>query len=362
MRGLALVSLLLAACGTAPAGGTTAGPGTSVSAPRTTTPSIAPSVIPTANSQGPFAVAFGSGLGGQFLTVVGTDGRLYGQVSPRNRTGDWGFQPSVSTSNSAVYYLDGDSALMRLRPGGSPEHVRDLPGTPSVHAAFAVSPDDSRIAIALLTYGPTPAGPGVAKANYIGMTLYVEDLDGSHHVDLFSSPTIAEWPVGWHGSDLVIAVSLAQIPGLGLDPHPYYAFAGIHVADASTGTRKASLCNGSAVLGLATAAGVLCAAPDGTVESDWSGNVTPTGLQCSSAELQPGGASIACAAFGETPFLWSAGSKHTLPAPPLCWVGANDLILDSPQTGALLYHVASGTTQQIQALATWTVGAIPGGV
>jgi hypothetical protein len=259
---------------------------------------------------------------------------------------------------------------MRLRPGGVPEHLRDFPATTSVHAAFAVSPDDQRIAIALLTYGPTPTGPESGTANYQGMKLSVEDLDGSHHVDLFSSSTVAEWPVGWHVSDLVIAVSSPQIGGLGLDPYPYYAFAGIHVVDSLTGARKATLCSGSAVLGLATSAGILCAAPGGLAESDWAGHVTPMGLQCSSAQLQPGGADIVCGAFGQAPFVSSAGTRHPLPAPslgpdpftPLCWVGHDHLLLKSPYTGPVLFDVGTGTTHTADILADWTVGAIPGGL
>ena len=107
VRALALVLLLLAACGTACSG---PAPAARIASP---TPS---SVVVTA-SPGPFAVVFGSGPGGQLLTIIGTDGSLHGQVSPRSRSTELGFPPSVSTSNSAVYYLDGDSALMRLRPG-----------------------------------------------------------------------------------------------------------------------------------------------------------------------------------------------------------------------------------------------------
>lgn len=342
-RVLVLVALLLAACQAAPSG-----------------PPTASSTAGTA-SHGPFAVFFGGPATGQVLTIVGPDGRIYGKVSPHGRTGDFGFQPSVSTSDTAVYYLDGDSALMRLRPGGSPEHVRDLPGSSSVHAAFAVSPDDKRIAVSLLTYGPTPSGPGVTIANYSGMKLYVEDLDGSHHIDLFNSPTVAEWPVGWHGAALVIAVSLKQIPGLGSDPLPYYAFGGISVVDAATGVRKASLCSGATELGLATPAGVLCAkAP--IVESDWAGKETSTGIGCSRAALQPGGASIACTVFGENSLLWSSGSTRTLPAPPVGWVGRDHLLLSSSQTGAQLFDVGSGTMQPVDVVAAWTVGAIPGGL
>lgn len=93
------------------------------------------------------------------LAIVGADGHIHGKATARYRSGNEEFPPTVSTTNDALFYLDGNSALMRLQPGGTPVHVRDLPGTASVRVAFAVTPDDKRIAFATLTYGPTPSGP-----------------------------------------------------------------------------------------------------------------------------------------------------------------------------------------------------------
>ena len=61
--------------------------------------------------------------------------------------------------------MTGDATLMRLRWGGRPEHVHDLPGTPSKHEVFTVSADDRRVGVGLPAYGPTPTGPGLATAN-----------------------------------------------------------------------------------------------------------------------------------------------------------------------------------------------------
>lgn len=337
-----------------------------------------PTGTPTAvsGSQGPFGVEFGSGLGGQFLTIVGSDARIHSRVSPRNRSGGFVDIPSVSTSNSSAYYLDGDSVLMRLRPGGAPEHLRDLPGTATVVAAFAVSPDDRRIAIALLTYGAANVG-----SSYQRMTLYVEDLDGSHHVDLFSSSTVVEWPVGWHAGDLVIAVGVTQLPAGGgsLVPYPYFAFGGIHVVDAATGIRKASLCGGLPAVGLATPAGVLCAKGNGigpttvtpvpVAKSDWSGKETAAGMSCIYGALQPSGEEIACDT-GNGGVVSSAGGARPLPAPsigpdpfaPLGWVGDDHLLVKSLYTGPVLLDLNTGATQTVDALVDWTVGTIPGGL
>lgn len=341
-------------------------------------PSLASTPTPTATagSQPAFGVVFGSGPGGQFLTIVGSDAKIYGQVSPRNRSGGFLDIPSVSTSNTSAYYLDGDSALMRLRPGSAPEHVRDLSGTATVVSVFAVSPDDRRIAIAVLTYAAANVG-----SSYQRMTLYVEDLDGSHHVDLFSTSTVIEWPVGWHHGDLVIAVGVTVLPvgGRSLVPYPYFAFGGIHVVDAATGIRKASLCGGFPAVGIATPAGVLCAEGNGVgptkvtpvpiAESDWSGKETATGMSCIYGALQPSGEEIACDT-GTGGVVLNAGSQRPLPTPstgrdpfaPLLWVGHNHLLVKSPYTGPVLLDINTGATQTVDTLVGWPVGAIPGGL
>jgi len=259
---------------------------------------------------------------------------------------------------------------MRLRPGGVPAHVRDLPGTSNTNVGFAVSPDDGRIAISLLAFGPTPSpGPGVTGPKYLGMKLYVEDLDGTHHVDLFSSPTVYEWPVGWHGSELVIAVSSPQIPGIDVNPQPYFAINGMHVVNASTGVRVASLCAGYPIVGLATPDGFLCAVPSGLVKSDWAGHITATGLQCNTAELQPGGTDIACESTGAAPFIDIAGRHQSLPVSPIdqgpydimCWVGHDHLLLGGPY-GTAIFDVRNDSTHTIDSLTQWSVGTIPGGL
>lgn len=61
---------------------------------------------------------------------------------------------------------------------------------------------------------PNPSGPGVACANYKGMKLYVEGLDGSHHVDLCNSATVAEWPFGLrrHQTASILSAADAECP------------------------------------------------------------------------------------------------------------------------------------------------------
>jgi hypothetical protein len=313
------------------------------------------------------------------MTILGEDGQIHGQASPSYRSGSAAVPPTVSTSNDAVYYLDGDSKLMMLKPDGTATLVRNLPGTPSTYVVFAVSPDDARIAIALLAYGPTPSpGLGVLGPKYLGMKLYVENIDGTHHVDLFSSSTSVEWPIGWHGADLVVAVNSpsAAFPGAGVNGFgdlPYIARSGLHVVEASTGVRKATICPGLIVLGLATTSGILCASPSGTVESDWAGHISATGFRCDSAQLQPGGSDIACSADGAPSFVWTSVGQQPLPIPsgglqpfgpesfrPVCWVGHDHLLLESRSLGPVLLDMGNGSTRPINVQGDWAAGAIPG--
>src|SRR6266851_9831531 len=61
--------------------------------------------------------------------------------------------PYVSTSKTKIYVLDGDATVMVLAPDGSLTRVASIPGTATVSAAFAVSPDDSQIAVGVEDFG-----------------------------------------------------------------------------------------------------------------------------------------------------------------------------------------------------------------
>ncbi len=379
---LALIAVLVlgAACSGSTSSNISNSPA-AASASRTTAPSSPTASAPTKQDQ--FAVIFTSSgpaaPAGSILTIVGPDGRFHGQT----RVGDDLYPaPIASTTRDAVYYLYGN-ALMRLQPDGTAEHIRDLPVSANVHVGFAVSPDDKRIAIATLAFAPMPSPtPASGEPKYLGMKLFVEDLDGSHHVDIFSSTTVAEWPVGWHGADLVIAVHDNPHGFAGsLTPDPYFAFGGIHVAAAATGVRKATLCGGLPAVGLATPKGVLCAkenelgsttiTPVPMALSDWSGQETDTGLRCVNGGLQPDGDDIACDTGNGGVVLSPGGNTQPFPTPPIgpwqwymfvCWVGHDHLLLEGRGGGAALYDVVAGTTQQLDLRADATLGVIPGGL
>lgn len=97
------------------------------------------------------------------------------------------------------------------------------------------SPDDSRIAVAAVEYlGTGPFGKPDLKLN-----VFVQDLAGGHRVDLFSSTSVTEWPIGWHSGHLIIAVGPSGLVHYTSD-NAYFADE-YHIADATNGVRLATL-------------------------------------------------------------------------------------------------------------------------
>src|SRR5713226_3673885 len=108
----------------------------------------------------------------------------------------------TSASRTRLYYLNAGSDVRYLAPDGTTGTATHIALGASEQAGFAVSPDDARIAVAVFSYTPLPDGA------YKGMRLYVEDLSGgANHVDIFSSTTVAEFPIGWTSGRWILAVS-----------------------------------------------------------------------------------------------------------------------------------------------------------
>ena len=220
--------------------------------PRTTAPSN------TAFSSA-YAVVQQASRDGQYsIYLVGVDGRIGGHVTAQWPSPDFGgYGPLVSTSDRKVYFLDGPSTLKSFEPNGNVAVAATLPSSATIQARFSVSPDDRRIAVALLTYHVE----GLA-ITYGGMQMYGSDLSGANRVDIFSSPSVAEWPVEWLGTNLVVAVSIpfASQSGRGGSITPFGALGGYHLINSATGDRIAELCPAKEglPLGLPTHEGVLC--------------------------------------------------------------------------------------------------------
>jgi hypothetical protein len=179
--------------------------------------------------------------GNTVAQVQGHDPAVYSLAIPRPAP------PLVSVSNSRLYYVDGGSIKYIGRDGAGT--AMPYPGGAQSVAGFAVSPDDKRVAVGLLTF----PGPGLVDAS---LDLYVQDLGGGNRRDIFTSTTVREWPVAWNNGHLILAVGPAVYSGTPAG-NPYSAMAGYHVADASTGNRLVTM-RDDCLVGPIVAGGTAC--------------------------------------------------------------------------------------------------------
>jgi hypothetical protein len=164
----------------------------------------------------------------------------------------------ISISLNRIYYLNAGSEVRYFAPDGAADLATKIAATSDELAGFSVSPDDKRIAVSILTYTPDVN----RNRTYVGMRLYVEDLNGGgNHVNIFSSASVAEYPIGWVGGRLIVA--LATPWGLTGKPNPYDA-SEYHVVNPANGDRLATLCGN-------TRGPVGWIQPFGTMCSEWNG-------------------------------------------------------------------------------------------
>ncbi len=211
--------------------------------------------------------------GGYNIALVGADGHVAARTSAKTRSviADSVELPYISASSSRVYYMDGDRTIRYLKADGSTGQVTTVAAGATVHAAFAVTPDDSRIAVALLDYSVNP----------VLLTVYVEDIAGTHHAVIFTSSDHYVWPVAWHAGQLVVAYlgpgavpfksKFVNYSGRDLTQYPYgpnpYGGINFHVINPVTAQREVIISGGGAS-GLLTKAGTAVVQGDGV---DWSG-------------------------------------------------------------------------------------------
>jgi hypothetical protein len=270
------------------------------------------------------------------IALVAADGRVVATASGalRSAIADAAELPYVSASNSRVYYMDGDSEIRYLKADGSSGHVTAVAGGPKVHATFAVTADDARIAVALLDYSVNP----------VKLTIYVEDIGGAHHAVIFTSTDKYVWPVAWHAGQLVVAYlgpgaapfksktltygrpDLTQYP---YGPNPYGGI-NFHVIDPVTAQREVIISGGGAS-GLLTKAGTAVVQGDGV---DWKGQPIfwnapyDYGSFSASGSLSPDGRIIAACcpqpgAAGKLVLWYQGGGTTTLAVDvtSIDWVG-----------------------------------------
>lgn len=182
----------------------------------------------------------------------------------------------TSATLTRLYYLNGGSDVHYLLPTGVTGSATRISVGAGEEAGFAVSPDDMRIAVAIFSYALPASTQGSTPPTYKGMRMYVEDLNGGgHHVDIFTSTTVAEFPIGWTAGHLVIAITTPLCcQALPLNP---YAATSYHVASPDNGDRLTSLCENSyGPSGPVEPVGTMCLAnTDGPMFQHWDGSPFP---------------------------------------------------------------------------------------
>jgi hypothetical protein len=309
------------------------------------------------------------------VSLVATDGHVAaGATVPKRSTRVQ--VGSLSTSTTTLYYLDGDSDIRFLRPEpfakGIATHVTL---GPNQVAAFAVSPDDRRIAVSVLDYTRYP----------VSTRLYVEDLSGGgNHIELFSSTTVLEWPVGWHNGRLIVAVGRnAQPQNAG---EWFERGHGYHVADAKTGSRLGSLCDQGDSYIPESPAGIVCSEYPNVSVISWDGAsrpapkdgtcamwgpLSPDGVMANRLIAVPGGCTS-----GDNVFLIKAdGTRDSRSlaqrASPEGWMDSTHFVVaaDPPpfaqqdfEPGRSVVDTSTGLTSTIQGGQGFFAAAIPGGL
>jgi len=288
------------------------------------------------------------------LAIVASDGSVVARAHPHKRTpiAHALELPYVSTSNSSVYYLDGDRDVHDLKPDGTTRLVGSLPSTANIRAAFAVTPDQTGIAVGLLDYRKLP----VENTLYFKANDHLDQLTGVS----YQSTSRYFWPVGWHAGNLVVAYlgpggtpfDTTQRYGRGTaedfpyGPNPYGGI-NVHVINPKTAARLAII-SGGGQSGLLTKAGTAVTQGDAV---NWKGQIlnyqaTNYGTYNSPGSLSTDGDKIAACCVGPSPSgslaLWyPGGGPEALPVAgsDADWVGwFDDFLLI---TG--YYHASAGT-------------------
>lgn len=300
------------------------------------------------------------------VSLVFDDGHVLGPVTARLRTAgapSGGVvpvtMPVFSTSDSRLYYLDGDDVVRYLNLDGTRGTIGRVPGGAHAQAGFAVSPDDRRIAVAVVDASSSPPST----------RLYVEDVaGGAEHVELPFPVGADVWPVGWHGGALVVAVGSA--PTQSEAGNPYATFAGYDLIDATTGRRQGALpCDPAGPL---TPAGTACLVGGAPLQiEDYAGHLRSlagTVAPVVSAAEAPDGSRVAfCCADGQLQ-LWvvadgSVSSLGPADSPDYGWIDAthllvSDQVVDHPR----VMDVTAGTSLPAAATQGRVVARVPGGL
>jgi len=273
------------------------------------------------------------------------------------------FLPTLSISDTRVYFPDGPTAIRYLGRDGSIGLATYLPNpTPKTRAVFSVSPDDQRIAIGVFDW--SGVGPLISIVS-------VQDLNGGgHSVEVERSLDLYGWPVGWHAGNLV----LARIPAFGGAPNPNAATAYSLV---NPSTDNLAYLGGMTcpVVGPLSRGGTACVAArcHCIIAADWSGNQNPTYTYAESNEmnwaaLSPSGHAVLFSEiYGPKTgiAIWRDGLvtfKGSYSSGPNQWLDETHTVVRCQLGGcSTIEDLAAGTTLQVTLPGT-IVGVLPGGL
>src|SRR5579863_3414459 len=142
------------------------------------------------------------------LSLVDRSGKVVASVTPKRRSDDVAGctvarLPVASTSDHRVFFLDGDSTLSWLDTDGTTGRIRSLGNDKGTEVSFAVSPDETRMAVVTV----------VATSGGFHEEVAVETLGGAGGgTPIFTrsasgtgSAGEVSWPVGWEGDTVVLA-------------------------------------------------------------------------------------------------------------------------------------------------------------
>lgn len=363
---LALVVATLAGACSLPGSGTGRSPSPAASSSRTTSPSASsqsPSPAPVTGAYGVLVSPLSSS--NYTVSLVGIDGRVVASaqattpspVSCADALAAITPLP-VSASNSRLYYMDALGAVRTLSPdSGVTAPVVNLPIGPARRSLFAVSPDDSQMAVVVIDFTSSGATS----------RLYMYQLQpGGSQVLLFSqSGAYALWPTGWHG---ITSLVVAKVPACTQGGGPFCCGPQeFHIVDPKTAFRRFTVGGASCVIaGPPSPAGALCedtAAFAQLSVLDWTG-ATAHSYPISGATpayLSPDGTLVAIAESG-APITTILPTNASATLAACGWIDNTHLL-----SGGDVQHqpsVGDITTGKVVPVATQgdCAGRLPGGL
>jgi hypothetical protein len=253
---------------------------------------------PTAVPSGPYAVIVtnkqrqGDTYSVQLLDMAGQTVASVTAKLPLLKPNQTVSPPLVSATDDRVFYLDGDTDIRSLVPSGQSALAKTISAGATAALGFSVSPDDTRIAVSLIS-----EASDAAKDTGTG---YVEDLAGSgNHAVLWNNTKTdaLRWPVGWDGAHLIddIGGCGGGGPGYGYTPPAACSY---HVVDAASATRIATVCESPAKQPY-----------DGSINYDLTGAVTTSGVACLEYAYHYGDCTGSTDSFTITAVDWT-GHEH----------------------------------------------------